>query len=160
MLKLFLFFLAIFQIQAISDNRIDFIFVESYTFENGGIQLEDGSMWRIMSNNTDPLHEAFVIVLSENKTSGMLLSGRQKIPLTLLDGTPETERGFRTSLLFAHDDSRMLYLTDGTKRRVLDSEVELHFPSNQIVEIIITQDRRFAIDTNRGIRIPVSPPIR
>ena len=152
--------LGAFQIPTTSDNTIDYIFVESFAFENRGIQLEDGSMWRIMSKTYDPLNEAFVIVLSDNKTSGILLSGKQQLPITLLSGTPKKERGFRTSLLFAHDDSRMLYLTDGTKRHVLDAEIAFSFPSDQIIELIITQDRRFAIDTNRGIRIPISPPIR
>jgi len=139
---------------------ITYSYSETAEIQNGTLITADEAVWRLMETGISDYEGPVVVINEKGSRSGIAYLDGQSIPVTLLSGEPGLSEGFRTSLLMADQEQRRILLTDGTTRRVLDPEASLDFPGSSLVEIIITRDRRYAIDLSRGLRIAVSPPVR
>jgi len=139
---------------------ITFTYSEKAEIEGGTLFTDDESIWKLLEAGPDHFAGTVVVLHRKGTHSGIAYFDGESIPVTLLSGEPDIKEGFRTSLLFTDTENRRLTLTDGTTRRVLDPEADLAFSSQSLVELIITRDRRYAIDLDRGLRIAVSPPMR
>ncbi|AXJ00763.1 hypothetical protein CYPRO_1507 [Cyclonatronum proteinivorum] len=151
---------------ATSQDRISFIFSEETRVDNAILTLEDGSQWRMMQTaealgSLEAGSEIPVVLLgSRGSQSALVYALGTEIPVTRLSGEPVFAEGFRTMLLYADPETRRLHLADGTVRRITNADADLNFRSDRITEIIITRDRRHAIDLTTGTRYAVSPPVR
>ncbi len=139
---------------------ITYSYSETAETQNGNLVTADEAVWRLMETGIANFEGPVVVINQKGSRSGIAYFDGQSISVTLLSGEPDLSEGFRTSLLMADQELRRIILTDGTTRRVLDPDASLDFPANALVEIIITRDRRYAIDLSRGLRIAVSPPVR
>ncbi|MCH8558067.1 MAG: hypothetical protein LAT84_09605 [Balneolia bacterium] len=141
-------------------DTITFSYSETAELKNGNLITSDDAVWRMMESEVQDYEGPAVILNQRGSRSGIAYFNGKSVPVTLLSGEPGLNEGFRTSLLMADQEQRRLLLADGTTRRVLDPDADLDFPGGSLVEIIITRDRRHAIDLSRGYRIAVSPPVR
>lgn len=128
--------------------------------ENMAFSLEDGTIWRFTTQISKEPDNLIVIIGGNVGNSGMAYFEGKSYPVTLIEGTPKYERGFLTSLIFVDRVQRTLFLSDGTTRRVTNTEYEFNFRSDGLNELIITQDRRFAVNLFNPELIPISPPLR
>ncbi len=143
-----------------SDDVVTFVWSEAAELNEGVLVTDDESRWRLMEAGPGQYEGGAVILTQSGSRSGIAYFGGDSFSVTLLSGEPVRAEGFRTSLLLADTEHRRLTFTDGTTRRVIDPDADLDFPSGSLVEMIITRDRRYAIDLSRGLRIAVSPPMR
>lgn len=166
MLSIPVLFTMLFSMSAAAGERvlavdtITFSYSETAELKNGNLLTSDDAVWRTMENEIMDYEGPAVVINQRGSRSGIAYINGKSVPVTLLSGEPGLSDGFRTSLLMVDQEQRRLILTDGTTRRVLDPEADLDFPGGSLVEIIITRDRRYAIDLSRGYRIAVSPPVR
>lgn len=122
--------------------------------------LNDGTVWRFSQIPPKMPHDQVVIIGGTVSNSAMVYYEGYSYPATLMDGTPRYQFGFLTSLIIANKEKRTLFLTDGTTRRVTDEAYEFNFKADTIYTLIISQDRRFAINLYNHDLIPISPPLR
>lgn len=160
MVQLLILLFISFSFMPSADNRVDFLHSVISQSENTAILLEDGTLWRIMDSKITQPSGDIIIILADNRTSGIAYTIGQHYPVTLLDGNPDSRSGFLTYLLFKDIDRRTLTFSDGTERRVLNPDAMLDFPSDKLVEFIISQDRRHAFDLHNIGEISISPPLR
>jgi hypothetical protein len=141
-------------------NTINYLIGTVSEVDDMAFSLEDGTVWRFTTQISSEPEGAIVIVGGAVSNSGMVYFSGSVYPVTLMDGSPRYERGFLTSLLFADTEKRTLFLSDGTTRRVTQTDYEFAFRNDTLVELIITHDRRFAINLSNPELIPISPPLR
>jgi hypothetical protein len=145
--------------QAQNGDMISYTFTAEAVISDGLLSAGEDTAWKLLDHKDAEYEGGVVIITSRGSRSGIAYFNGMQVPVTLLSGEPGLSEGFRTALLFADSEHRRLTLTDGTVRRVIDPEADLGFPTRQLVELIITRDRRYAIDLSRGLRFAVSPPL-
>lgn len=141
-------------------NTINYLIGTVSEVDDMAFSLEDGTVWRFTTQISSEPQGIVVIVGGAVSNSGIVYIADSSYPVTLIYGTPRYERGFLTSLLFADTEKRTLFLSDGTTRRVTQTDYEFTFRNDKLVELIITHDRRFAINLSNPELIPISPPLR
>lgn len=148
-------------------NTVFYVYSTVEKVDERRLSTEDEAEWRIMQDDVSPDtkltgNQPALILLGARREgrSGIAYIGGRQFPVSLVSGTPERLRGRRHSLLLVDERARRLTLVNGDVRRVLDPEISLDFPRDRLVELILTQDRRYIIDSSRGLRIPVSPVLR
>lgn len=147
--------------------EVFYVFTEIDELKDDWLITADEAEWRIMQENTAETDETeagqtVLILLGTHRDgrSGIAYFGGQQLPVSLVTGAPERNRGQRYSLLFADEQQRHLTFVNGDVRRVLDMNLSLDFPRDRLVELILTRDRQYMLDTSRGLRIRVSPVLR
>ncbi|MFW6347721.1 MAG: hypothetical protein ACOC2C_03810 [Cyclonatronaceae bacterium] len=150
-----------------SGDTVYYVFTEIDRLEDGRLTTTDEAEWRIMQQENRPEETfeqgaAVIIVLGAQREGrgGMAYIGGERLPVSLVGGSPERERGRRHSLLLADAEHRRLTLVNGDVRRVMDPDISLDFPGDRLVELILTADRQHLLDTSRGLKIRVSPVVR
>lgn len=148
-------------------NTVFYVYSTVEKVDERRLSTEDEAEWRIMQDDVSPDtkltgNQPVLILLGARREgrSGIAYIGGRQLPVSLVSGTPERLRGRRHSLLLVDESARRLTFVNGDVRRVLDPEISLDFPRDRLVELVLTSDRRFMIDSSRGLRIPVSPVLR
>lgn len=150
-----------------ADEVVYYVFTEIASSGNSRLTTVDEAEWRIMEAEADLKADtdagtAVIILLGGEREgrSGIAYVGGEQYSVSLLSGNPARKAGRRYGLLFADAENRSLTLTNGEVRRVMDTDINLDFPSDRLVELILTSDRQHLLDTSRGLRMRVSPALR